>query len=94
MSLSRSIITKSSPVSVNSTSSTHIIFSSSRVSRKFIEKFGRQAFKDNYLPLFNIAGPHLPGKKFIWPEEAEAQEDLTHRESFRLLRGDGLAPET
>ncbi|KAJ7194743.1 hypothetical protein GGX14DRAFT_404526 [Mycena pura] len=42
--------------------------------QRFIDKFGRRAFVKHYLPLLDIAGPHLPGRQFVWPEESEAEE--------------------
>ncbi|KAJ7180062.1 hypothetical protein C8R43DRAFT_1117410 [Mycena crocata] len=37
--------------------------------KKFIEKFGRRAFANQYLPLHDIYGPHITGHKFNWPQE-------------------------
>ncbi|KAJ7198722.1 hypothetical protein GGX14DRAFT_573163 [Mycena pura] len=37
--------------------------------RKFIAKFGRDAYMKYYLPLYETHGPHLPGIKWVWEDE-------------------------
>ncbi|KAJ7135063.1 hypothetical protein C8R43DRAFT_956261 [Mycena crocata] len=36
--------------------------------RKFIAKYGLEAFYTHYLPLHNMLGPHLPRQKFVLEE--------------------------
>ncbi|KAJ7467752.1 hypothetical protein B0H11DRAFT_2239167 [Mycena galericulata] len=49
--------------------------------KKFIAKFGHRAFKEQYLPLHQIFGDHITGKKFIWEDEKKTKKKMGRKAS-------------
>jgi len=42
------------------------------LARKFVAKFGCEAFMDSYYPQYELRGKkHLPGLRFVWDDDSE-----------------------
>ncbi|KAJ7490199.1 hypothetical protein B0H11DRAFT_2229121 [Mycena galericulata] len=49
--------------------------------RKFIAKFGHRAFMEQYLPLHQVFGDHITGKRFVWDDEKKKKKKLGRKPS-------------
>ncbi|KAJ7496060.1 hypothetical protein B0H11DRAFT_1910324 [Mycena galericulata] len=54
--------------------------------RKFIAKFGHRAFMEQYLPLHQIFGDHIVGKKFVWDDEEKKEKNKQKKKKRKVAK--------